>query len=113
MQIKAILFDIDGTLVDSNDAHIKAWQEAFAGIGKKFDRTIIQDQMGKGADMLLPTLVPELDERARSELTTAQGDSFSNYRAGVRPFADARALICHAHGLGQKIVLASSASKDD
>jgi HAD superfamily hydrolase (TIGR01509 family) len=113
MQIKAILFDIDGTLVDSNDAHILAWQEAFSGKGMNFDRGIIKEQMGKGADMLLPTLVPELDEQAHSDLTTAQGDSFSRYRGDVRPFPDARSLISHAHGLGQKIVLASSASKDD
>jgi membrane protein len=113
MQIKAILFDIDGTLVDSNDAHICAWQEALASKGKKFDRSIIQDQMGKGADMLLPTLVPEIDEQGRSDLTKAQGDSFNNYRGDVKPFPGARALIAHVYGLGQKIVLASSASKDD
>jgi beta-phosphoglucomutase-like phosphatase (HAD superfamily) len=34
MQIKAILFDIDGTLIDSNDMHVLAWEEAFAGIGE-------------------------------------------------------------------------------
>jgi membrane protein len=113
MQVKAILFDIDGTLVDSNDAHIRAWQEAFAGRGKEFDRATIQEQMGKGADMLLPTLVPELDERVRSDLTAAQGSSFNKYRGDVLPFPGARTLIAHAHGLGQKIVLASSASKDD
>lgn len=113
MQTKAILFDIDGTLVDSNDAHIRAWQEAFAGRGKEFDRSTIQKQMSKGAEMLLPTLVPELDERARLDLTTAQGHSFSRYRGGIRPFPGARALISHAYELGQKVVLASSASRED
>jgi membrane protein len=113
MQIKAILFDIDGTLVDSNDAHVRAWQEAFEGLGKTIDRSTIQGQMGKGADMLLPTLVPELDEAGRSDLATAQSDSFSMSRNGVRPFPGARSLISHAYGLGQKIVLASSASKND
>ena len=46
MQIKAILFDIDGTLIDSNDLHVIAWAEAFAGIGKSFDRQVIHDQFG-------------------------------------------------------------------
>jgi beta-phosphoglucomutase-like phosphatase (HAD superfamily) len=40
MRIKAILFDIDGTLVDSNDMHVLAWEEAFAGIGAAFDRHV-------------------------------------------------------------------------
>jgi len=37
MNVKAILFDVDGTLVDSNNQHILAWTEAFAGIGATFD----------------------------------------------------------------------------
>jgi HAD superfamily hydrolase (TIGR01509 family) len=114
MNIKAILFDIDGTLVDSNGAHIRAWEDAFEGVGKRFERSVVQNQMGKGADMLLPTLLPDLDEKAKAALTTAQGDSFNNnYRDGIKPFPKARALIAHAHKLGQKVVFASSASKDD
>ena len=68
MQIKAILFDIDGTLVDSNDMHVLAWEEAFAGIGEKFDRQVVHDQIGKGTDMLVPTLLPDLDEDASTAL---------------------------------------------
>ncbi|WP_432715109.1 HAD family hydrolase, partial [Sphingomonas faeni] len=40
MQIKAILFDIDGTLVDTNDMHVLAWEEAFATVGASFDRQV-------------------------------------------------------------------------
>ena len=65
MQIKAILFDIDGTLVDTNDMHVLAWEEAFAGIGAKFDRQVVHDQIGKGSDMLVPTLLPDLDKVAQ------------------------------------------------
>jgi phosphoglycolate phosphatase-like HAD superfamily hydrolase len=47
MATKAVLFDINGTLEDSNDFHIAAWQEVFAKAGQTFDRQIIHDQLGK------------------------------------------------------------------
>ena len=47
--LKAILFDIDGTLVDSNDFHILAWAEAFKRAGHEFRLAEIHEQVGKGA----------------------------------------------------------------
>ncbi|WP_426233627.1 HAD family hydrolase [Pararhizobium sp. DWP3-4] len=100
--------------VDSNDMHVDAWYEALAGIGLTFERTVIRDQIGKGADMLLPALMPELDEATRETLSAAHDDIFKmRFRSNVRPFPKARDLLAHAHGLGQEVVLASSASKDD
>ena len=112
MRIKAIFFDIDGTLIDSNDMHILAWQEAFAAIGESFDREVIHDQIGKGTDMLVPTLLPELDDAAVEKLGDAHGAIFkAKFLSEARPFAGARDLLSHAHGLGQQVVLASSASR--
>jgi beta-phosphoglucomutase-like phosphatase (HAD superfamily) len=106
MQIKAILFDIDGTLVDSNDMHVLAWEEAFAGIGVTFDRRIIHDQIGKGTDMLVPTLLPGSDEAEQDNLGEAHGRVFkSKYFERVKAFPAARDLIVRAHESGQQIVL--------
>ncbi|RZL85766.1 MAG: HAD family hydrolase [Sphingomonas sp.] len=111
MQIKAILFDIDGTLVDTNDTHVLAWEEAFAGIGKTFDRRVIHDQIGKGTDMLVPTLLPSADDEQLKALGDAHGAIFkAKYLEAAKPFAQAHDLLAHAHGLGQRVVLASSAS---
>ncbi len=112
MAIKAILFDIDGTLVDSNDMHVLAWEEAFAGVGAKFDRQVIHDQIGKGTDMLVPTLLPDTDEADQEKLGDAHGAAFkSRFLKRVEPFPEAHDLLARAHAAGQKVVLASSASK--
>ncbi|RWX75664.1 HAD family hydrolase [Neorhizobium lilium] len=113
MQIKAILFDIDGTLVDSNDMHVMAWEEAFSGIGKTFDRKTIHDQIGKGADMLIPTLLPDLDEAKREELAEKQGQIYkAKYLEQAKPFPQAHDLLAHVQARGQKVVLATSSSQE-
>jgi membrane protein len=112
MPITAILFDIDGTLVDSNDHHVTAWQTAFAGIGRHFDRHTIHDQIGKGTDMLVPTLLPDLDDAAQEKLGEAHGAAFkADHLDHVHPFPGAHDLLARAHRAGQRVVLASSASQ--
>ena len=112
-RIKAILFDIDGTLVDSNDQHVLAWEEAFAGIGKRFDRQVIHDQIGKGTDMLVPTLLPDLDDDAVERLGEEHGRIFKEkYLPAIAPFDQAHALLALAASRGL-IVLASSAAQEE
>jgi HAD superfamily hydrolase (TIGR01509 family) len=114
MPITAVLFDIDGTLVDSNDMHVLAWEEAFAGIGASFDRDVIHSQIGKGTDMLVPTLLPDLDEEEQEALGEAHGAIFkAKYLDKAQPFAHAHDLLAKARAAGQRVVLASSASQGE
>ena len=114
MPIKAILYDIDGTLVDSNDMHVLAWEQAFDGIGATFDRQTIHDQIGKGTDMLVPTLLPDLDEDAQEKLGDAHGAIFKDkYLKEAKPFPGAHDLLARSHAAGQRVVLASSASAEE
>lgn len=114
MSIKAILFDIDGTLVDSNDLHILAWEEAFAREGHRFDRQVIHDQIGKGADNLVPTLIPGSDNATAERLGDTHGEIFKGkYLGTAKPFPSAHGLLAHAHAAGRKLVLASSASQNE
>jgi membrane protein len=110
--IQAILFDIDGTPVDSNDQHALAWEQAFAEFGTRFDRQTIHDQIGKGTDQLVPTLLPDTNEQERDRLGAAQGELFkSRYLVAIRTLPFARELLSQARSAGHKVVLASSASK--
>jgi HAD superfamily hydrolase (TIGR01509 family) len=114
MPIKAVLFDIDGTLVDSNDQHVLAWEEVFAGEGAHFDRQVIHDQIGKGADNLVPTLLPGTDEDTHERLGDAHGEVFkARFLQGIKPFPGARDLIARVYAAGQQVVLASSAAKSE
>jgi HAD superfamily hydrolase (TIGR01509 family) len=114
MVIKAILFDIDGTLVDSNDYHVAAWQEAFRAVGAEFGPRELHDQIGKGTDMLVPTLLPDASEDEQKRLGEAHGAAFkSKYLAEVRPFPAAHDLLRRVRDSGRHVVLASSASGEE
>lgn len=114
MTFKAILFDIDGTLVDSNEHHISAWADAFAAAGHHINRRAIHDQVGKGGDNLLPSLLPDLTPEEIEALDKAHGEAFrGKYREQVKVFPGARELIRRAHDDGKLIVLASSASREE
>jgi len=114
MTIKAVLFDIDGTLVDSNDLHVRSWSEAFRAAGQFFDDEVIHGQIGKGADMLVPTLMPDTDAAEQERLGEAHGVVFKErYLDRVVPFPEARELLIRVHRAGKKVVLASSASSEE
>ena len=114
MQIKALILDIDGTLLDSNWQHVDAWREAFAAEGFEFDRQTIHDQVGKGGDNLVPTLVPDAPPHVQERLEKAEGPIYKDkYRDGIRPFPGARELIVEGKRRGQQVVLASSANGPD
>lgn len=114
MQIKALILDIDGTLIDSNWQHVDAWREAFAAEGFDFDRQTIHDQVGKGGDNLVPTLVPDAPRDVQERLEKAQGPIYKEkYRDSVRAFPGAKVLIVEARKRGLKVVLASSANGPD
>jgi phosphoglycolate phosphatase-like HAD superfamily hydrolase len=111
--IGAFLFDVDGTLVDSNDLHAAAWREAFLhfGVDVPFER--VRGQIGKGGDNLIPALLPrELVARKQKEIEDYRSELFQrDYLPRVRPFAGVRPLFERIVAAGAKIVLATSAKK--
>jgi beta-phosphoglucomutase-like phosphatase (HAD superfamily) len=85
-----VLFDIDGTLIDSNDAHVEAWQRAFAAEGYAISRTEIHAQVGKGGDNLVPSLLPDVPAKTQGRIDQAHGEIYKrDFLPRVEPFAGA------------------------
>jgi HAD superfamily hydrolase (TIGR01509 family) len=109
--IRAILFDIDGTLVDSNDLHAAAWREAFLHFGVDVPLERVRSQIGKGGDNLIPALLPpELVERRQEEIEDYRSELFQReYLPRAVPFPGVRELLQRLYRDDKKVVLASSA----
>jgi HAD superfamily hydrolase (TIGR01549 family) len=111
----ALIFDIDGTLVDSNELHVDSWDRAFRRFGKQFPREKLRAQIGKGSDQYLPEfLTPDEIKRFGKELDHYRSDVFrKEYLPKVRPFPKVRELFQRIRNDNKRIVLASSGKKAD
>jgi HAD superfamily hydrolase (TIGR01509 family) len=113
--IRAVIFDVDGTLVNSVDLHAKAWQEAFAHFGHDVGFSDVRSQIGKGGDQLMPSLLSKEEvERRGKEIEDYRSALFKEkYLPQVRGFPAVRQLIERIRDNGQQIALASSAKADE
>lgn len=112
---RAVLFDIDGTLIDSVDLHAQAWQEALARFGKEVSYDEVRSQIGKGGDQLLPAFLTE-EEQERF------GEDLSDFRSGLyqrqylpwaKPFPAVRDLLARLKQGGTLVGLASSCKRTE
>ena len=111
---RAVLFDVDGTLVDTNDLHAWAWVEALRHFGHDFPVETVRAQIGKGGDNLLPTLLGDIAEREHEAIEDFRGTLFKrDYLPRATPFPGVRALFERLAGDGVRIVLASSSGKEE
>lgn len=111
----AVLFDVDGTLVDSNDAHAHAWVQAFAEAGIQVEFENVRCAIGMGGDKLMPA-VAGIDEESPlgKRIAERRGEIFtSTFLPRLQAFRDAGTLVAAVQALGVKTVAASSASRDE
>ena len=113
--LQAVIFDVDGTIVDSVDLHAEAWRVAFEKFGKTFSFNEIRRQIGKGSDQLLPVFLSkeELDQFGE-DLDEYRSEIFKkDYMPRVQAFPRVRELFQRIKKDGKQIVLASSAKADE
>lgn len=113
--IKAVIFDIDGTLIDSNDAHAESFVKAFEKFGKIVSFEELKCLIGMGADKILKKYLSkkEIDEFGE-KLTEYRKKIFINdYLPNLKTFPKIRELLEKIHNEGKKIALASSASEEE
>lgn len=108
--IRAVLFDVDGTLMDNNLLHIQAWKEAFKPY-RAFDDAQLLRYVGMGSDTYIQSLAPDLDLATREAIRNHKREIYKVLGAKAAPFPGAKAVLDESHRRGLSIALASSANR--
>ena len=114
-RLRVVLLDIDGTLIDSNDAHARAWVDAGAELGYRIRYEDVRPLIGMGGDKVMPQLIgiesQSKEGKAFSERRTA---IFSDrYLGAIEAFPGTRELVERLRGAGLRIVVATSANRKE
>ena len=112
--IRAVLLDVDGTLVDSNDAHARAWVQAFAEQGVAVDYDAVRRRIGMGGDKLMPA-VSDIEEStpAGQRIAARRQEIFKGFLPTLKAFPEAGALVAALKAAGYRAVAASSAKREE
>lgn len=113
--IANVLLDLDGTLLDSNDAHAKCWVEALAENQIHVEFENVRKLIGMGSDQLLPRLTGiDAETPQGKKISQRRGEIFrKQYLKTLKPFPKSRELVEKILQSGLQIVVATSASKGD
>lgn len=111
--VRAILFDIDGTLVDTTYLHTVAWSMAFDEQGTHVPMAQIHRAIGMGSDKLLDHLLGPDHERDDSDVVDSHSRRFAAHHSDLKALPGARDLLRACADRGLRVGLASSAGKDD
>ncbi|MBY0290840.1 MAG: HAD family hydrolase [Mycobacteriaceae bacterium] len=109
----AVLFDIDGTLVDSNYQHVQAWCRAFADLDRQVDAWRIHRCIGMDGTTLVKTLAEGADDDVQERAKDLHSRYYKESASLLRPLPGARGLLEAVEKLGVQVVLATSAPDDE
>jgi HAD superfamily hydrolase (TIGR01509 family) len=115
LSLVGVIFDIDGTLVDSNDAHAQSWVDTFADADYEVPFEVVRPLIGMGADKLLPkTIGIRHDSKEGKKLLKRRSKIFrERYLPRLRPFPGARSLVLRVRDDGLKAIVATSAKDEE
>ncbi|MBG6056009.1 HAD superfamily hydrolase (TIGR01549 family) [Salinibacterium sp. CAN_S4] len=110
---RVVMFDIDGTLVDSNFLHVEAWDHAFASSGMVVPSWRILRAIGADSDVLLDQLIPTASAEEREAVVERHKKLYKDLAPRITAFTDAERLIAEISRRGVRVVLATSAPQDE
>jgi HAD superfamily hydrolase (TIGR01509 family) len=113
--VEAVLLDIDGTLLDSNDAHAQAWSDTLKEAGHEIGSEAVRPLVGMGSDKLLPKLTGiDAESEEGKRLIARRTEVFEKeYLPSIRPFPKSRDLLERMRSEGLRLVVATSASEEE
>lgn len=113
MALDGVIFDLDGTLVDTNAAHVEAWRRAFARYGYKVMPDRIAVEIGKGGDLLVSAVLGRRAEEEHGKLRDASAEEFLGIAGAERfaIFSGAEELLKELRSRGLRLALATSSKK--
>ena len=111
--MRAVLLDVDGTLIDSNYHHALAWYRAFRSHGIRLPVWRIHRHIGMGGDQLVPALVPGIRDELHAAIEEKRGELYAELIDEVQPFDGAHDLVADLKERGLTVVLASSSPQHE
>jgi HAD superfamily hydrolase (TIGR01509 family) len=109
----AVLFDVDGTLIDSNYLHVHAWYRAFNGVGLDVESWRIHRSIGMDGSTLVAILAEDADDDTRARAKDLHSHYYKETAPLLRRLPGVRELLEAVDKLGLQIVLATSAPEDE
>jgi HAD superfamily hydrolase (TIGR01509 family) len=108
---KAVVLDVDGTLMDTNYLHVEAWARAFEEVGHRVPRVLLHRQVGKGSDLLISEFVE--DEEAAERIDELHSEFYAELQEHGHPLPGAKELIPSLRGRGYEVWFVTSAKDEE
>lgn len=108
LKIKCVIFDLDGTLVDTLELHVEAFLRVVRGMGIEVPRDRIEQNMGRTAKDVLRTIVPGIDDAELAYYAEMKEDILTDLLDEINPLPGSIELLMRVKSLGVPLVLASS-----
>jgi HAD superfamily hydrolase (TIGR01509 family) len=116
MALSAVIFDVDGTLIDTNAAHVQAWDQALKQHDYRVSVDRIGVEIGKGGEKLVPSILGEkIDRRDGDSLRRTHTSEFTKIAESIKlnAFASVEPLLTAIQKLGLKLALATSSTEKE
>ncbi|ROQ37245.1 HAD superfamily hydrolase (TIGR01509 family)/HAD superfamily hydrolase (TIGR01549 family) [Frondihabitans sp. PhB188] len=108
-----MLFDLDGTLVDSNFLHVEAWDHAFTSAGLTVPSWRIQQVIGADSSVLMDTLAGDAPEAVQNAAKKLHDERLGELAPRLQVLDQSDALVAAIAAHGTRVVLATSAPQNE